>query len=87
MGFFTMKRKILLIISILTLLIPQTIMAYQLDQNSREDYDPLVNIEVTVEPITIRWLEEKLLSTKPLINNVNPLFRFLNQPQITPKPE
>lgn len=38
---------------------------------TQEDFDPLTNIEVTVELNTIRWLEEPLASTELLINNVN----------------
>lgn len=66
------------------LLTPNTIMAYQTIQSTRIDFDPLVDIEVTVRLDSIRWLEESLLSTKPLINHVNPLFSFLYRPQTLP---
>jgi len=84
MGFFIMKRNIILLGTIMLLLIPNTIMAYQTVQSSREDYDPLVDIEVTVTIDTIRWLEEKLLSTKSLTTPVNRVLQLFNPPQPTP---
>ena len=77
-GVFTLNRNIIILCSIMLLLIPNTIMAYQTIQSTRTDFDPLVDIEVTVRLDSIRWLEESLLSTKPLINPVNPLFSFFN---------
>lgn len=82
-----MKRNILIILSIMMLLIPNTILAHQTLQTTTEDFDPLVDIEVTVDLEIIRWLEEALLSTKSLINNVNPLYSLLHYPQTTPIPD
>jgi len=65
------------------LLIPNTIIAHTISQ-TQEDYDPLVDIEVTVTIDTIRWLEEKLQSTTPLTTTVNRLFQFFTPPQPEP---
>ena len=83
-GVFNMNRKIIILCSIMLLLTPNTILAYQTVQSTRTDFDPLVDVEVTVRFDSIRWLEESLLSTKALINNVNPLFGLLYQPSSTP---
>jgi hypothetical protein len=79
-----MKKNILILFSIMLMLLPNTILAHQTIHSNREDYDPLVDIEVTVTINTIRWLEEKLLSTKSLISPVNVLFTHFNRPQPTP---
>jgi hypothetical protein len=74
------------------LLTTNTIIAQTILQETKTDFDPLVNIEVTVELQTIRWLEEPLASTKPLINEGKPLLSILEKiqnilhPQTQPAP-
>jgi len=58
------KNIIVLIAGVLLLTSITTITTSLANSSNRTDFDPLVDVEVTVELQTIRWLEEKL-STLP----------------------